>query len=144
MDKNKKERNHQRGFTLIEIMIVIGIMSLLFALVGPNVIGLFGDAKKKAAALQIGNYRTALDAFYVSNGFYPTNNQGGLEALIKKPTTGRIPENFPDKGYLKKTTIEKDPWGKDYIYTCENGNDYTLYSAGPDGQDGSEDDVKPE
>ncbi len=141
ISKNRKKR--QRGFTLIEIMIVLANVGMLFTLVGVKVIDSFKDAKKKTAALQIGMYRGALDHYYLAHGMYPHSSQG-LEALIKKPSAGKVPDSYPDKGYLSKTKLEDDPWGTAYRYVCEDYQNYTITSDGPDKAEGTEDDVKVE
>lgn len=138
---DRKKRKYQRGFTLIEIMIVLAIMTLIFGLVGVNVMSSFKDAKKKTAKIQIAKYQEGLDAFYIANGFYPNSSQG-LQALVTKPTVGRTADSYPDGGFMKK--VDKDPWGFDYVYVCEDYSKYTLTSSGPDGQAGTEDDVKSE
>lgn len=140
----KDQRSRQRGFTLIEIMIVLAIMALIFSLVGVNVVGSFKDAKKKTCAIQIAKYKESLDAFYLANGFYPSSSQG-LAALVKKPASGsgRTPENYPDGGFTKK--IENDPWGSPYVYESDDQQNYVIYSAGPDGKaETQEDNVKAE
>jgi len=138
----REKREHQRGFTLIEIMIVLAIMTLIFGLVGVNVMGQFKDAKKKTASIQIAKYKEGLEAFYVANGFYPSSSQG-LSALTKKPATGsgRVGESYPDGGFMKK--VDDDPWGFPYIYESEDQSTYTLMSGGPDGKpETDEDNVK--
>ena len=89
---------NQKGFTLIEIMVVIIILGLLAGLVLPKFLGQEEKAKVKVAKTQIRALEGALDAFKLDNGFYPTTDQG-LDALIKKPETGRIPDKWRDGGY---------------------------------------------
>ena len=89
------------------------------------------------------NKESALKLFKLDNGFYPDTEQG-LKALIQKPTTGRIPLHWREGGYLDKNRVPKDPWGLDYIYRCPgtvNTDDYDLLSAGPDGREGTDDDI---
>lgn len=140
--KNRKRRTNA-GFTLIEIMIVIAIVGLLFSLVGVKVIDQFKKAKVETAKIQINSYNQALQAYYLSHGGYPHTSQG-LEALVKKPTAGRIPENYPDGGYLSKKKLEQDPWNHAYRYECEDYQNFTISSDGPDGEQGTEDDIKVE
>ncbi|MDD2541658.1 MAG: type II secretion system major pseudopilin GspG [Desulfuromonadaceae bacterium] len=130
--KNKK------GFTLIEIMVVIVILALLAALVAPKLMGRADDAKITDAHVQIKNIETALKLYKLDNGNYPTTEQG-LSALVTKPTVGVIPKNYKEEGYLEKKTVPKDPWGNDYLYLSpgEHG-DYDLYSYGSDGAKGGE------
>lgn len=130
--------NNRRGFTLIEIMVVIVILALLAALVGPKIIGRSDDAKLADAKVQIRNLETALKLYKLDNGIYPTTEQG-LQALLTKPTTGQIPKNYRQDGYLESKKLPADPWGNDYIYLSpgEHG-DYDLCSLGSDGVKGGE------
>lgn len=130
---------NRRGFTLIEIMVVIVILALLAALVGPKIIGRSDDAKLTDAKLQIRNFETALKLYKLDSGIYPSTDQG-LQALITKPVTGQIPKNFRAEGYLEGKSVPKDPWGSDFIYLApgEHG-DYDLCSLGSDGVKGGED-----
>ena len=127
-----------RGFTLIEIMVVIVILSLLAVLVGPKIIGRSDDAKVADAKVQIRNIETALKLYKLDSGNYPETEQG-LQALVAKPTTGKIPNNYKAEGYLENKNVPKDPWGADYVYLSpgEHG-DYDLYSFGADGTRGGE------
>jgi general secretion pathway protein G len=128
-----------RGFTLIEIMVVIVILSLLAVLVGPKIIGRSDDAKVADAKVQIRNLETALKLYKLDNGNFPTTEQG-LQALVTKPTVGKIPgPTYKAEGYLENKSVPKDPWGADYIYLSpgEHG-DYDLYSFGADGARGGE------
>lgn len=126
------------GFTLIEIMVVIVILALLAALVGPKIIGRSDDAKVADAKVQIRNIETALKLYKLDSGSFPATDQG-LAALVTKPTTGLIPKNYKAEGYLESKTLPKDPWGGDYIYLSpgEHG-DYDLCSWGSDGAKGGE------
>ena len=135
--------NRKRGFTLIEIMIVLGIIGLIFSFVGVNIMENLKDSRKKAAAIQIAGLQNALQAYYLSHNMYPHTSQG-LQALVKKPGVGRIPENYASSGYLGKKELPKDPFGNDYRYECENYNDYTISSDGPDGEPGTDDDIRSE
>ena len=137
----KRDRKKQKGFTLVEIMIVIGIIATLFGLVGPRVMDALRGSKTKIAAIQMKSYEQALQSYYAEAGFFP-NTQQGLQALLSKPTVGRVPNNYPPNGFLSKKTLEKDPWGSDYRYVCEDYQQFTLTSDGPDLQSGTEDDIK--
>jgi general secretion pathway protein G len=126
------------GFTLIEIMVVIVILALLAALVGPKIIGRSDDAKIADVKVQIRNLETALKLYKLDSGAYPSTEQG-LSSLITKPTTGIIPKNYKAEGYLESKTLPKDPWSNEYIYLSpgEHG-DYDLCSYGSDGAKGGE------
>ncbi len=128
----------ERGFTLIEVLVVIFILSILAALVAPRIIGRTDDARIAEAKLQIKNFETALKLFKLDNGFYPSTEQG-LEALISKPTTGRIPPNYREGGYLEQKKIPLDPWGNPYIYLSPGiHGEYDIISYGADGKEGGE------
>jgi general secretion pathway protein G len=137
----RNDRKNNRGFTLIEIMIVLAIVGLLFSLVGVKVIDKWKDSQKQAAKLQISAFQQTLQAYYLAHSAYPHTSQG-LQALISKPTVGKVPENYPDGGHFGKKVLPKDPWGHEYIYECEDYQTYSLSSAGPDGEPGTADDVK--
>lgn len=130
------------GFTFIELMAVVVIISILVALVAPRVVGRTEEAKRQAAKADIeANVALALDLYALDTGSYPTTEQG-LTALVTLPTASPVPETW--KGpYLKKGT-PKDPWGKPYLYRYPgelNKEDYDLYSYGADGVEGGGDDV---
>ncbi len=133
------KRKDQKGFTLIEIMVVVIILGMLAALVLPKIIGQEEKAKVESAKVQIRALESALDAFHLDNGFYPTTEQG-LNALINKPEVGRIPTKWSEGGYLKPARIPKDPWGNDFVYISpgNEGREYEITSYGPDGQPGGE------
>ena len=126
-------RPGERGFTLIEIMIVVIIIGLLAALVAPKLFGKLTMAKQKSAKAQIELFGTALDAFRLDTGRYPATEEG-LKALREKPSGA---ENW-DGPYLPKE-IPLDPWGKPYVYKSpgEHG-EYDLISFGLDGVEGGE------
>ncbi len=130
--------SNSHGFTLIEVLVVIFILSILAALVAPKIIGRTDDARIAEAKLQIKNFETALKLFKLDNGFYPSTEQG-LEALIEKPTIGRIPQNYREGGYLEQKKIPLDPWGNPYIYLCPGTQgEYDIISYGADGKEGGE------
>ncbi len=134
---NQQPMNN-RGFTLIEIMVVIAILALLAALVAPKIMGRSDDAKIADAKVQIKNMETALKLYKLDNGVYPSTEQG-LATLVEKPTTGQIPKNYKAEGYLESKKVPKDPWGNDFAYLSpgEHG-DYDLYSLGADGVKGGD------
>ena len=129
---------NNRGFTLIEIMVVIVILALLAAIVGPKLIGRTDDAKITDSKVQLKNLETALKLYRMDTGAYPTTEQG-LQSLITKPTVGVIPKNFKEGGYLESKQVPKDGWGSDYVYLSpgEHG-DYDLCSYGADGVKGGD------
>jgi general secretion pathway protein G len=136
MNKRKKEiiLYSQRGFTLIELMVVMIILALLASLVVPKMFGRVGEAKQKAAAAQIELFGTALDSFRLDVGRYPTTSEG-LEALITRPS-GVEEWNGP---YLKKQEIPLDPWKRPYHYESPGSHgEYDLYTYGRDGTSGGE------
>lgn len=129
---------NEKGFTLIELMVVIVILSLLAVLVGPKIIGRTDDAKIADTKVQIKNLETALKLYKLDNGNYPSTEQG-LTALVTKPTVGQPPKNYKAEGYLDNKNVPKDGWGNDFIYLSpgEHG-DYDLSSLGADGTKGGE------
>lgn len=130
----RRSQRRQGGFTLIEIMVVIIILGLLGAVVGPRLLGNVGKANTDTTRLQIENLSAALDLYYLEVGDYPTTDQG-LAALIEKPADVDT-WNGP---YLKKRKIPTDAWREPFIYRSpgENGP-YDLYSLGKDGTEGGE------
>ncbi len=122
----------KRGFTLIEIMVVLVILGVMAALVVPRVMGRADDARKVAAKSDIASIMNALKLYNLDNMRYPTNAQG-LDALVKKPTVAPIPSNYKDGGYLDKLPV--DPWGSPYQYQNPGKHgEIDVYSFGPDGQ----------
>ena len=130
---------NQKGFTLIEIMVVVVILGILATIVLTNVMGREDEARINAAKTQIRALEGGLDGFKLDNGFYPATDQG-LEALIRKPEVGRIPNKWKEGGYLKPARIPKDPWGKDYLYFSpgNEGREYEIVSYGADNEQGGE------
>ncbi len=126
------------GFTLLEIIVVVFILSLLAAIVAPKIIGRTDDARIAEAKVQIRHFETALKLYKLDNGFFPDTQQG-LQALVEKPTSGRIPLNYKEGGYLEQKKIPADPWGNPYVYISPGLNgDYDLMSYGADGKEGGE------
>src|SRR5713226_9182638 len=101
----KTRRQAQEGFTLIEIMVVIAIIGLLATLVVQNLRGATDKAKRTKAMADIAELKTALDRYYIDNGSYPTGDQG-LSALVTAPTTGNIPPNYEEAGYIRRVPLD--------------------------------------
>src|SRR5262245_9360988 len=102
-----------RGFTFIEIMVVVAILAILAALVVPRIMGRTDEAKRTAAKVQIRNIEGALQLYKLNNGVYPTTEQG-LKALVEKPSIGVIPKKWKIGGYFPK--LPEDTWGNPYKY----------------------------
>ena len=128
---------NQRGFTLIEIMVVVVILGVLAAIIVPKFLGRPDEAKVTKAKVDIKSLEEALGLFKLDNGFYPSTEQG-LKALVEKPEIGRIPEKFQAGGYLKR--VPNDPWGTPFVYLSPGvqNRDFDLISYGADGQPGGE------
>jgi general secretion pathway protein G len=126
----------EKGFTLIEIMVVVVILGILAGLVVPRFLDEPDKAKKTKAVTDIRGIEQALNMFKLENGFYPTTDQG-LQALVTKPEVGRIPTRYKEGGYLKR--LPQDPWGNPYIYLSPGLNgEIDIISYGPDGERGGE------
>lgn len=141
--QNQQKRKTQKGFTLVEIMIVLALVVMLGSYAGVKLIGMFNKGKQDIARTQIAGFGQALQAYYLSHSYYPTSTQG-LQALISRPSVGKVPENYPEGGYLGKKELPKDPWGNEYRYVCEDGQNFTIKSSGPDGQPDTQDDISSE
>jgi len=129
---------NDKGFTLLEIIVVVFILSLLAAIVAPKIIGRTDDARIAQAKIQVKNFETALKLFKLDNGFYPSTEQG-LSSLVEKPTSGQIPQKYREGGYLEQKKIPADPWGNAYVYLCPGlHGDYDIISYGADGKEGGE------
>lgn len=127
----------QRGFTLIEIMVVVVILGILAALVVPQVMNRPDQAKVTVAKGDIKAIGAALDMYKLDNYSYPSTQQG-LDALVKKPGGNPQPKNWNRDGYLKR--VPKDPWGNEYQYLSPGTQGaYDLYSYGADGKQGGSD-----
>lgn len=134
----QKTLTSQRGFTLIEILVVVLILGILAGIVVPRLLDKPEEARRTKAAVQIRGLEEALSIFKLDNGFYPDTEQG-LAALVEKPATGRIPPRWREGGYIKK--IPKDPWGNEYVYISPGiHGDFDLSSYGADGRPGGEGD----
>jgi general secretion pathway protein G len=123
-----------RGFTLIEIMMVVVIIGILAALIIPNVVGRDDQARVTAAKSDLNGVANALNMYKLDNFHYPSTDQG-LEALVTQPSGFPEAKNWNPNGYLKKAPT--DPWGTPYVYISTNDG-FELYSLGADGVEGGE------
>lgn len=126
-----------RGFTLIEILVVVSILAILGALIVPKIMDRPNEARVVAAKQDIASLVGALKLYKLDNGRYPSQDQG-LKALVEKPAGDPAPANWKKGGYLER--LPKDPWGGDYLYLNPGLNgDIDVMSYGADGQTGGED-----
>lgn len=123
-----------RGFTLLEIMVVVFIIGLLATLVAPKVLGRADEARRTKAIADMKGIEQALNLYRLDSGAYPTTEQG-LEALVHRPDRPPVPRAWNPNGYLERVPV--DPWGNAYVYVA-SGDRYTLRSYGADGADGGE------
>ena len=129
-------QSNEKGFTLIEIMVVIIILGLLVAIVAPKILGRTDDARITAAKVQIRQLEEALHLYKLDSGLYPSTEQG-LDALVNKPTIGEVPMRWREGGYVPK--VPKDPWDNPYLYLSPGAHgDYDLLSYGADREPGGE------
>ena len=132
-----RPRRHRSAFTLIEVLVVIVVIAILATLVAPDIFRNVGDARVATAKTQIETFGTALDAYRLDNGAYPSTAQG-LDALWQRPVI-EPPANWTQP-YLRKA-VPRDPWGHDYVYVCPgraNPQGYDLLSYGADGRSGGD------
>jgi len=129
-------KNGQKGFTLIELMIVIVIIGILATLLIPRIMERPEEARRIKAKMDIKTIESALKLYKIDSGTYPTTEQG-LEALVKKPETSPLPKKWREGGYLEGS-VPSDPWGNPFYYTSpgSDGRDYEIISYGNDGQPG--------
>ncbi len=133
-----KNKNNERGFTLIELMVVIVILGILAGLIIPRIMGRPDEARAAKARMQIESMETALKLYRLDNGNYPTTEQG-LQALVEAPAIGAPAKNWRQGGYLEKGRVPKDPWDHDFVYISPGVHgDFDLSSPGADGEPGGE------
>ncbi|WP_404419672.1 type II secretion system major pseudopilin GspG [Marinospirillum sp.] len=127
----------QKGFTLLEVMVVLVIIGLLVAIVAPNVLDNQDKAMVQKARADLSSLEQALEMYRLDNFNYPTTEQG-LDALVEKPSVAPEPKNYRENGYIRR--LPSDPWGNDYQYRQpgEHGR-VDIYSLGADGREGGED-----
>jgi general secretion pathway protein G len=136
MHLNLEERRSEKGFTLIELIVVVVILALLAAVVGPKIAGKLGQSKEKIAKIQISQLEGALQYYSFEIGHYPTTSEG-LEALMRNPGTSDA-----WKGPYLEKELPKDPWGKPYVYRSPGMHgEFDLFSVGADGAEGTDDDI---
>lgn len=141
MDKSKLFRNllhgtRSRGFTLIEIMVVVVILSVLAAIVVPKIMSRPDEARVVAARADIAGVTQALKLYRLDSSFYPTTEQG-LQALVTQPSSAPTPSNWKRGGYLER--MPKDPWGREYQYLNPGvRGEIDVFSLAADGQPGGE------
>jgi general secretion pathway protein G len=125
-------RHGEKGFTLVEIIVVITIIALIMTLVGPRVLNYLTESKVKAAKIQIESLASALDLYFLDTGQYPSNAEG-LNALVQR-TGSSSGWSGP---YLRGTVVPNDPWGRPYVYRAPGSqSSYDIISYGSDGQEG--------
>lgn len=137
---NRRRRLDERGVTLLEVVVVVIILGLLAALVGPRIFGRVSEAQSETARTQIRLLTLALDNYRFDNGSYPTTAQG-LAALRQRPTTDPVPRAW--KGPYLRREVPDDPWGRPYLYRSPgevNPAEFDLLTLGRDGQPGGEGD----
>ena len=125
-----------RGFTLIEVLVVVAILGILAALIVPKIISRPDEARISAARQDVATLAQALKLYKLDNLAYPTTDQG-LQALVNKPAAAPIPTNWKTGGYVER--LPKDPWGRDYRYLNPGlHGEIDIYSLGADGEPGGE------
>jgi len=126
----------QRGFTLIEMMVVIAIIGVLAALIVPKIMSRPDEARRVAAKQDIATVMQALQLYRLDNGRYPNQDQG-LKALVERPTVDPVPNNWKDGGYLER--LPNDPWGNPYQYLNPGVHgEIDVFSYGPEGKPGGQ------
>lgn len=132
------DRRHSRGFTLIELMVVIVILGVLAGLIVPRIMGRPDEARQVKAKMQIESIETALKLYKLDNGTYPSTDQG-LEALVTEPETPPLPRKWREGGYLEKGKVPVDPWENAFVYLSPGVHgDFDISSYGADGVSGGD------
>ncbi len=145
MNQRKPNRKKQRGFTLMELLVVLAILVLLIAIVTPRIIGTQEKADEKATQIQIGSFKGALERYALEMKGFPKSEQG-LKALVSRPSDdeGKAGQKW-DGPYLNDDVLPSDPWGNKYQYEYPpvngKGKFPDIWSYGPDGEDGTDDDI---
>lgn len=134
-------RTAARGFTLLEMVAVVAIIGILMGLIGTQILGRVGEARKTAAEAQMTQLVQSLELYRLDNGRYPTTEQG-LEALVTAPTTPPEPRRYPVDGYVKERKKLLDTWSNPFQYESpgqHNPRGFDIWSLGADGQAGGDD-----
>jgi general secretion pathway protein G len=128
----------QKGFTLIEIMIVLALIAVAGTFVVNQLISRLDEGNYSAAKTQIGNFKTLLEDYRRYCNIYPTSQQG-LDALVAKPTAAPDCKNYPASGFIRGGKVPADPWGNPYLYESpDDGKSYVITSLGKDGKESGE------
>jgi general secretion pathway protein G len=134
------EKKVSRALTLIELLAVLTILALVVGIAGPAIYRQVTQGRMRTTEAQIAAIEKSLNSFYLDCGFFPRQ----IEDLIAAPTEGRLCPNFDPDGYFERGSLPVDPWGNSYLYQSPGevrATSYDLYSAGPDGEPGTEDDI---
>ncbi len=152
MQRSRNRRSRRKGFTLMEMLIVLGILVIVFALAAPRFFGAREKANLNATKVQIEAFRSALEKYKFDTNKFPPTEQG-LQALFQQPSSSEEVDEEEGSGsaskwdgpYMNKPALPKDPWGNDYQYTYPPergaGKEPDIWSYGPDGEDNTEDDI---
>ncbi len=125
---------HQKGFTLLEILVVVMILGLLISLAAPRILGRTDEARVTKAMADMKAVETALGMYKLDSGTYPTTEQG-LSALVEPPAEGPAARSYREEGYLERVPL--DPWNQEFLYGSD-GRSYVLRSLGSDGEEGGD------
>ena len=135
----RSNKNKQKGFTLLEIMVVIVILGVLASMIVPNLMGNKDKADRQKVVSDVVALENALDMYKLDNGSYPSSDQG-LDALLSEPSGSPEPRNYREDGYIKR--LPQDPWGNDYILNNPGSHGkIDISSVGQDGEEGTDDDI---
>jgi len=140
--KTGKWTSGNEGFTLLEILVVVMIITILASIVTVNVLKKPGEARVSTTKMQLKQLKTAIQLYRTEQGIVPSQRQG-LEALVSQPTIEPIPKNYPADGYLDSRNLPLDPWKNPYIYLTpgRRGETFEIISYGADGEPGGEDEA---
>ena len=138
--KTKTKTAHwQRGFTLIEVMVVLLIIGIMASMIAPQILGSQEEAQLKKAAVDIQSLESALEMYKLRNNTFPTSEQG-LDALVTAPTIDPIPRNYQEGGFIRR--LPNDPWGNPYqLISPGELSVIDIFTNGPDGEAGTDDDI---